>query len=462
MPRVEQDSLGTKELPDKVYYGIQTARAVENFMVSGLKESPELIHAYAAVKKAAALANMELKLLKEELGNAIVAAASEVISGSLDDQFVVDVFQAGAGTSFNMNVNEVIANRALELLARPRGDYGFLSPNDHVNMGQSSNDTFPTACHIAVVSAAGTLLAELSSLADSLRKKGRQFEGAAKSGRTHLTDAMPVTLGAEIKAWASAVERAEERIGQRREDLRELPIGGTAVGTGTNAHPDFRKKVLARLSELCDEEYRPAKDSYEALQSRAQLAAFSSSLRELAQELIRIADDIRLLGSGPSSGIGEIKLQAVQPGSSAMPGKVNPVMAECLNMVCFQVIGNDLAVSLATQAGQLELNVMTPVMVHNIMSSISMLNRFLPVFRERCVDRIEADRARCQELLERNPAMATLLVPRIGYLKAAELAKRAQERGISVKDLVVEAGVLSEEEAAELLDPEKAAQGLYD
>ncbi|UCG43881.1 MAG: aspartate ammonia-lyase, partial [candidate division WOR-3 bacterium] len=330
MSRVEQDSLGTKELPDKVYYGIQTARAVENFPVSGLKESPELIHAYAAVKKAAALANMELKLLKEELGNAIVAAAGEVMSGSLDDQFVVDVFQAGAGTSFNMNVNEVIANRALEMLARPKGDYGFLSPNDHVNMGQSSNDTFPTACHVAVISAGGTLVAELAKLAESLRVKGRQFESVAKSGRTHLTDAMPVTLGTEVKAWASAVERAAERIGQRREDLRELPIGGTGVGTGTNAHPDFRKKVLARLSELCGEEYRPAKDSYEALQSRAQLAAFSGALRELAQELIRIANDIRLLSSGPSSGIGEIKLQAVQPGSSAMPGKVNPVLAECL------------------------------------------------------------------------------------------------------------------------------------
>jgi len=462
MPRTEHDSLGTKELPDKVYYGIQTARAVENFPVSGLRESPELIHAYAAIKKAAAQANMELKLLREEPGNAIVAAAEEVMSGSLDDQFVVDVFQAGAGTSFNMNVNEVIANRALEKLARPRGDYGFLSPNDHVNMGQSSNDTFPTACHIAVISAGGTLVAELAGLAESLRVKGRQFVGVAKSGRTHLTDAVPVTLGAEIKAWASAVERAAERIGQRRDDLMELPIGGTAVGTGTNAHPDFRKTVLARLSEACGGECRPAKDSYEALQSRAQLAAFSSSLKELAQELVRIANDIRLLSSGPTTGIAELRLPTVQPGSSAMPGKVNPVMAECLNMVCFQVIGNDAAVSLAAQAGQFELNVMTPVMVHNILSSISMLNRFLPVFREKCVDGIEADEVRCRKLLDRNPAMATLLVPRIGYLKAAELAKRAMEKGVSVKQLAVEDGILSEEEAAELLDPEKAARGLYD
>jgi aspartate ammonia-lyase len=461
MPRTERDSLGTLELPDDAYYGIQTARALTNFLVSGIRERPEFVEAYVRIKKAAALVHMELGVLDQERGGAIVRAADEVLSGKLRDQFVVDVFQAGAGTSFNMNVNEVLANRALELLGRPRGDYEHLSPNDHVNKAQSTNDTFPAASHIAVLTVSAGLLDVLRGLAGALARKGEEFASVPKSGRTHLMDAMPVTLGAEFKAYAAAVERAAGRIAQRRDDLRELAIGGTATGTGANAHPEYRRRVAAKLSELCGEEFRAARDSFEALQSRSQLSAFSGALRELAVELIRIANDLRLLGSGPTTGLAEIRLPAVQPGSSIMPGKVNPVMAECLDMVAFQVVGNDTAVAMAAQAGQLDLNVMTPVMVHNILTSIALLTNYLPVFQARSIDGIEADEERCRAYLALNPSLATLLSPKIGYLKAAELAKEALEKRVSVAELAVAKGILTVEEAAELFDPEKTARSHY-
>jgi fumarate hydratase, class II len=453
MSRVEKDALGELELPDNVYYGIQTTRALANFPVSGVREPAELIHAYVLVKKAAALANMELRLLDKIKGGAIVKAADEILTGAFADEFPVDVFQAGAGTSVNMNVNEVLANRALEILRKPRGDYGFISPNDHVNMAQSSNDTFPTASHLATISGADILSGHLVGLARSLRDKAREFAGIAKSGRTHLMDALPLTLGDEFGAYATSLERAAGRIEQRRNDLLELPIGGTAVGTGASSHRKFRATIIRKLSVLCSLPFTPARDSFEALQSRAQLAAFSGSLRELALELTRIANDLRLLASGPAAGLAEITLPAVQPGSSIMPGKVNPSLPECLNMIAFQVTGNDTTVALATQAGQLELNVMVPVIAHNILQSLSLLNHFLPVFRERCIAGIAADAERGRAYLALNPSLVTFLVAKTGHLKAAELAREAIARKVPVAELAVAKHIISRHEAEELFDP---------
>jgi aspartate ammonia-lyase len=454
MSRIEQDALGRLRVPYRAYYGIQTMRAVANFPVSGLRAHPDLIRAYVLVKKAAALTNHELGRLDAIRARAIVRACDEVLTGSLADQFPVDVFQAGAGTSLNMNVNEVLANRALGILRRPRGEYARLSPNDHVNLAQSSNDTFPTAVHLAVVFGADRLLSALAILAQTLARKGREFRRAMKSGRTHLNDALPVTLGAEFKAYAAVIDRAAGRLRQRRNDLLELPIGGTAVGSGVGTHPGYRRRVLRELGRLCDLGLRPARDSYEALQSRSQLVAFSGALRELALELIRIANDLRLLASGPSAGLAEIELPAVQPGSSIMPGKVNPVLAECLDMVGFQVVGNDVAVSLAAQAGQLELNVMSPVMAHNILQSLTILGNFLPVFTTKCLAGVKADAAKCRKYLGLNPSLATLLVPRVGYLQAAWLAQEAAARKVPVAELAVEQGILSPAEARRLFRPE--------
>ncbi len=448
--RSETDSLGEMDIPADVYYGIQTARAMMNFPVSSMKERPEFIRAYAIVKKAAALTHIELEVLDSELGNAIVHAADEVMEGHFNDQFMVDVFQAGAGTSFNMNMNEVIANRALETLGKQKGDHAYLNPNDHVNMGQSTNDTFPTTCHIAVITSAYDLLNTLFDLSQAFREKAREFEGIMKSGRTHLMDAAPVSLGREFGAYAASLDRASQRITQRRNDLLELPIGGTATGSGVNTYPGYREKVVKTLSRLSGYPFIPAADSYEALQSRAQLAAFSGSLRELALELTRIANDIRLLGSGPTAGLREIRLPAVQPGSSIMPGKLNPVMAECLNMVAFQVIGNDTAVAFAAQAGQLELNVMAPLMIHNILGSISILTNFLPVFRDRCIVGITANKEKCASRLKLNPALATVLSPKIGHLEASKLAREALEKGVSVRELALSKGLITPEEAERL------------
>lgn len=426
MARTERDFLGKMRIPDKAYYGIQTARAAKNFQVSGIRSPEELIHAYVTVKKAAALANMKLGTLDRKRGRAIVAAADEILKGRHLDQFIVDVFQAGAGTSTNMNVNEVLANLALEKLGRAKGNYEFLNPNDHVNMAQSSNDTYPTASHIAVLIAGGRLLEVLDLLGESFKAKAREFRGIRKSGRTHLMDALPIRLGDEFRAYATSIARASRRLRQRWHDLEEVAIGGTAVGTGANAPRGYRKTVIEFLRKLTGFRLRPARDAFEALQSRASLGAFSSALKELALELIRIANDLRLLSSGPITGLSEIELPAVQPGSSIMPGKVNPVMAECLDMLGFQIVGNDLAVTLALQAGQLEMNVMVPVITYNVLSSIRMLNSFLPVFLRKCVKGIKANKDRCEGTLARNPAVVTLLAPKIGYAKAAEMWKKKQ------------------------------------
>jgi aspartate ammonia-lyase len=461
MMRQERDPLGVRDVPSEVYWGIQTLRAVENFPVSGRRERPELIGAYAVVKKAAALTNMELGVLDRERGKAIVAAADEILAGKFADQFPVDIFQAGAGTSFNMNVNEVIANRALEILVRKRGDYGFLSPNDHVNLSQSSNDTFPTASDIAIIREAERLDRVLIDLAASFHRKGDAFAHLPKSGRTHLMDALPVMLGDEFYAYSAALRRSAERIKERRDDLLELAIGGSATGTGASTPPGYRELVIRNLRTLTGLELVPARNSCEALQSRAQMGAFSGSLRELALELIRIANDLRLMSSGPVSGLDEIQLPPVQPGSSIMPGKVNPVMAECADMIAFQVIGNDLAVSMAVQAGQFELNVMTPLMTYNILESLSLLNHYLPVFTSHCIEGITANGDRLLEHAGTNPALATLLTPKIGYLKAAEIAHESAAQHTSVRDIAVEKGLLTEEEADAMFDLHEIATNRY-
>jgi aspartate ammonia-lyase len=457
--REEIDPLGKKEVPESAYYGIQTLRATENFPVSGIKAPAVFIKAYVMVKKAAALANAEVGWLDEERKQAIVQACDEVLAGKLLDQFVVDVYQAGAGTSFNMNVNEVLANRALEILGKPRGNYKSVSPNNHVNMGQSTNDTFPTATHVAVLTALQPLLAELDRLADAFDELGRKHRDTVKSGRTHLQDAVPVTIGQEFGAYASALRNAASQLRERQKNLYALALAGTAAGTGANAHPRYKQIAILELRKMTGFPLQPAKNAFAALQSYRPVQTVSSGLKELALELIRVANDLRLLSSGPTTGLAEIALPPVQPGSSIMPGKVNPVMAECLDMVAFQVVGNDLTVSFAVQAGQLDLNVMMPVIMHNVLFSIQILTSYLPVFRTKCVKGIVVNVERCSQYLEKNPALATFLSPHIGYLEAAKIAKQALEEGRSVKDVALEKGVLSREELERILDPKRLLKG---
>lgn len=452
--RKEKDSLGEREVPADAYYGIQTLRATENFPVSGIRPRPEFIRAYAMVKKAAALANMDVGWLEPRIGEAIVAACDEIISGRLHDQFVVDDYQAGAGTSFNMNMNEVLANRALELLGGRKGQYEIIHPNDHVNMAQSTNDTYPTAMRLCILIIAEDLLDNLDRLAEAFARKGMEFQHVLKSGRTHLMDALPVTLGQEFTAYAVAIRKARTMLKEKLKLLEEVPLGATAVGTGANTHPDYHRQVVRHLREITGLNLIEAEDPREALQSRLDFASVSGELKALALELIRISNDLRLMNSGPTTGWAEIRLPAVQPGSSIMPGKVNPVMAECMDMICFQIVGNDLAVSMGVQAGQMELNVMNPVILHNILESMILLNNYIPVFIEKCVSGIEADEARCRGYLDKNPSIATFLEPYIGYVAAAEIAKEALRRNMSVRDLVIEKGILTEEQLEQVFDPE--------
>jgi aspartate ammonia-lyase len=444
--RIEVDPLGEKAIPKEAYYGIQTARAVENFPVSGVKAPIQIIKAYVLIKKAAAAANMQVGWLDKKIGAAIVQACDEVLEGKLVDQFVVDVFQAGAGTSFNMNTNEVLANRALEILGKQKGDYKSVSPNDHVNMGQSTNDTYPTALHVSVLMALQPLFVALDGLSEAFGVLAKKNAHVLKSGRTHLQDAVPVTVGQEFSAYASVIANAAAELRRRQENLYSVALGGTATGTGANTHPEYKKRAVAELAKLTGFPLKPAGNNFEALQSHRAAQAVSSGLKELALELIRVANDLRLLASGPTTGLNEITLPPVQPGSSIMPGKVNPVMAECLDMVAYQVVGNDAAVGLAVQAGQMELNVMTPAIAYNMLFSIQILSNYLPVFTERCVKGITVDEKRCEQYLEKNPSLVTLLAPKIGYLEAAKIAKQAQAENRTVKEVALEKGVLSKAE----------------
>jgi len=438
--------LGERLVPSEAYLGIQTLRATENFPVSGIKAPLFFINAYVLVKKAAAAANLRLGCLDPKKGQAIIDACDEVLAGKLLDQFVVDVFQAGAGTSFNMNVNEVLANRALELLGKNKGDYKTVNPNDHVNMAQSTNDTFPTALHVSVLTALQPLLGALNELALVFNELSKKYAHVLKSGRTHLQDAVPVTVGQEFSAYGSAVANACGELRRRQENLYAVALGGTAVGTGANAHPKYKKVAVAELAKLTGLPLEPAANSFEALQSQRAAQSVSSGLKELALELIRIANDLRFLASGPTTGLNEIVLPPVQPGSSIMPGKVNPVMAECLDMVAFQVVGNDVSVSYAVQAGQMELNVMTPVIMYNLLFSIQILSNYIPVFTEKCVKGITVNEKKCTQYLEKNPSLATLLSPYIGYLEAAKIAKQAQDENRSVKEIALEKKLLPSEE----------------
>ena len=456
--RLERDSLGTKRIPADAYYGIQTLRAVENFPISGLRLPDEMIRAYGLIKKAAALTNAQLGVLETRNAKAIARACDEVLRGRFGDQFVVDVYQAGAGTSFNMNVNEVIANRANELLGARRGSYRLIHPNDHVNMAQSTNDTFPTAMRLACLMTLALLHQAMRELEGTLRRKARQFQHVVKAGRTHLQDAVPVSLGREFGAYALAVSKASERIQQTARRLGELNLGGTAAGTGVNAHPRYRGLAIRRLRQWTGFSLRPAEDLMERTQSLADFAHLSGSLRDYALELIRLANDLRLMSSGPNTALAELTLPAVQPGSSIMPGKVNPVIPEMVDMVAFQVIGHDLTVAMAAQAGQLELNVMMPVVAFNLLQALHLLTTASRVLAARCVRGITANVARCHAYAQRSLALVTALAPRIGYLHAAEIAKLSLTSGKPVAELVVSRGLLSAQEAKRLLDPARLAR----
>jgi len=452
--RVERDSLGPLEVPADAYYGVQTARAVANFPISGERLHPEMVRAVARIKLAAARANAELGELDAKKAEAIAAAAEEILAGKHDAQFVVDAYQAGAGTSFHMNVNEVIANRACELMGGKRGEHTLIHPNDHVNMAQSTNDVIPTAMRLAAHSLAGTLIEEMVALAGSLGNKAREFAEVLKSGRTHLQDAVPVTLGQEFSGYQECVLGWSESLKRSRDGLLALGLGGNAAGTGINAHPQYRERAVANLARLTSAPFHPATNLFEAMQSMAPFVRVSSDLRGFALDLTRIANDLRLLASGPTTGFDEIVLPAVQPGSSIMPGKVNPVIAEMTNMVCFQVLGYDATVAYAAQAGQLELNVMMPVLAHNLLRSLALLSPTLQTLRVKCIDGIAANEAVCRGYFDRSISLATALNPIIGYARAAEVAKEAAKTGKTVVEIVREKKLLTEEQIANVFSPE--------
>ncbi|OGQ52258.1 MAG: aspartate ammonia-lyase, partial [Deltaproteobacteria bacterium RIFCSPLOWO2_02_FULL_53_8] len=446
-------------VPASAYYGIQTLRAARNFPISGMRAKPVFIVATAMVKKACAQTNLTLGLLDKKRADAIIKAAAEIIGGSLHDEFIVDVYQAGAGTSHNMNANEVIANRAIELIGGVRADYSLIHPNDHVNASQSSNDTMPTALRVAAIISSAALVRAMKALAATFRNKARQFDRIIKSGRTHLQDAVPMRLGQEFGGYAAALGSSIEKIEAAVIRLKRIGLGGTAIGTGINTHPLYRKKALAALKETTGiKGLRPAPDYFEAANSMGDFIGLSGAMRDAATELIRIANDLRLLSSGPSTGLAEITLPAVQPGSSIMPGKVNPAMAEMLDMAAFQVIGNDLAISLAAQAGQLELNVMLPVINHNLLQSIELLTNGVAAFDKKCASGISANRARCAAYFENSAGLATILNTIIGYEAANRIVKTALSAGKTIKEVALADNVMTDEEWSRLMLPQNITE----
>ena len=454
MARIERDPLGEHAVPDDAYYGIQTARAVENFPISGLRAPVQLITATVFIKKAAAQANVALGRLDARMGGAIIQAADEILSGALADQFIVDVYQAGAGTSFNMNVNEVLANRAAEILGGKKGEYRLVHPNDHVNMGQSTNDVFPTATRLALLLAHPWLVEAARALADSFGRKANSFAAVLKVGRTHLQDAVPITLGQEFSGYAACIDRAADDVEHASEGLKELNLGATAVGTGLNAGDDYAERAIANVSVFTGIDVRPAANYFRVTQSMGDVLAYSGAVRRLAVEVSKVASDLRLLSSGPRAGLAEIVLPAVQPGSSIMPGKVNPSIPEMVNQVCFQVYGCDTTICAASDAGQLELNVMMPVIAWNALHSSTILRNAMIALRTRTIDGIQADADRARELLERSTAAATSLSPYIGYEKTADIAKAAVASGRSIRDLVLERGLMDAQQLDRILSVE--------
>ncbi|CAN5750815.1 class II fumarate hydratase [soil metagenome] len=450
--RTERDSLGEMRVPADALYGAQTQRAVENFPISDLRFGRRFIAALGIIKRAAAEANMELDQLNERIGTAVVQAAGEVVDGRFDDQFVLDIFQTGSGTSSNMNANEVIATRAAQILGGESGSKG-VHPNDHVNMGQSSNDVIPTAMHVAArVAIHEDLIPSLERLRDALRAKAAEFDGVVKSGRTHLMDATPVRLGQEFGGFAAQLDNGIRRLHAASGELAELALGGTAVGTGTNRLPEFPEKAIARISQATGLEFREADNHFEAQSAKDAYVFASGALNTLAVALLKIANDIRWLASGPTSGLAEITLPAIQPGSSIMPGKVNPVMSEALMMVCAHVMGNHVAVTVGGQHGNFELNVMMPVMAHNFLESVEILAKGCDAFRANAVEGIGVNRERCRELLEKNPAIATALNAYIGYDEASSVAKESAGNFESVRDVVKRRGLLSDQQLDEVLN----------
>jgi fumarate hydratase class II len=446
--------MGEMKVPASAYYGAQTARAIENFPISGIRFPRQFIRAMGMIKLSAAQVNMELGVLKKKIGQAITKAAKEVIEGKLDEQFVLDIFQTGSGTSTNMNTNEVIGNRANEILGGKIGDKKPVHPNDHVNMGQSSNDVIPSAIHVSALEAIEkTLLPALKKLHKALDKKAKEFDKIVKIGRTHLQDATPIRLGQEFSGYASQVEHGIRRIENTKNHLSELPIGGTAVGTGINTHPEFGKLVAKNLTKMTGVNFKEAENHFEAQGAKDAVVQASGALKTVAVSLMKIANDIRWLGSGPRCGIGEIIIPPVQPGSSIMPGKVNPVIAESVTQVAAQVIGNDTAITIGGQSGSFDLNVMMPVMAHNLLQSIMLLSNVSHVFTDKCIVGIKADRKRCEDMIEQSLAMCTVLAPIIGYDAAAKLAKEAYETGKTVRQVALEKKILPEDELNRVLDP---------
>jgi aspartate ammonia-lyase len=451
--RIEKDSLGPVEVPAGAYYGAQTVRAMENFPISGLKPHPALVRGTIVIKKCAALANMTTGRLSAVIGGAIVRAADEALAGGFAGEFVVDPFQAGAGTSHNMNVNEVLANRAGEILGGKRGEYVKVHPNDHVNMAQSTNDVIPTAMRLAALSMYDRLNPELAELAASLRKKGSEFDHVLKSGRTHLQDAVPIRLGQEFAAYAAAIEKNRGGMAHCLPSLHELGIGGTAVGTGMNAEERYIDLMVVEIGRETGFPVFRSPNLIETTQNMDPFVALSSALKGTAVNLIRIANDLRLLSSGPRTGLNEINLPPLQPGSSIMPGKVNPVMAEVTGMVAFQVIGADAAITLAAQAGQLELNVMMPVIAYNLLFAMEIMTNTVAKLYGSCIDGITANKSRCLKYLEESVGLVTVLAPYIGYAAAAEVAKESMKSGRGIREIVLAREILSPEALVEILEP---------
>jgi fumarate hydratase class II len=458
--RTEKDSLGELQVPANAYYGVQTQRAVLNFPISGQKPYPAFIWSMAAIKRAAAVVNSDLGLLDKKMADAIVQAATEVMDGKWNDQFVVDPFQAGAGTSHNMNSNEVIASRANEILGYKLADKDKpVRSNDHVNMAQSTNDTIPTAIRVGALWRLNELVETLNRLAEALEAKAKEFDPIVKSGRTHLQDAVPVRLGQEFGGYAKAVRRNVEKIQVAAEGLKRLGIGGTATGTGLNAHPEYHGRMVRELGKYLNMQLYESDNLFESMNSMQDPVFFSGAIRSLAQDLVRIANDFRLLSSGPSTGLDEIRLPAVQPGSSIMPGKVNPVLAEMLDMAMFYVLGQDTTITLAAQAGQLELNVMMPIIAHCLFQEMDVTIGAVKAFTEKCVVGLKANREKAEGWLAKNAIIATALNPIIGYQKGAEVVKKAMAENRSIREIVVELGYMTDAEAVKALDPAKMTEG---
>lgn len=451
--RKEHDFLGELSVPDEVYYGVQTIRAVENFKITGQRVDTDFIIAMAQVKKAAILANMSTGRLEKSIGEPLQQAAEEIIGGRFLDQFPVDPIQGGAGTSFNMNMNEVLCNRALEITGQAKGRYDIISPNNHGNMAQSTNDTFPTAIKVCLRQKGKKLLAALDYLATELENKSEEYKDILKMARTHLQDAVPITLGQEMGSYASSVRRGMRRISHALDEIRYINMGGTAVGTGLNAEPAYLAVIADKLSEVTGEQWEEAANLIDATNNTDGFADVSAAMKNTALVLIKMANDFRLMASGPRDGFYELKLPMRQPGSSIMPGKVNPVIAEVLNQTCYQVVGNDLAVSLAVENGQFELNVMEPVMAFNMFNSMKFLTNAVNGFVDKLLKDLEPNRQQCQNWLDRSVGVVTALLPHIGYEQSAQLAKEAYSSGRPIREIILEKGIMSEERLNEVMSP---------